>query len=99
MSLPTLAAVALVGTMLSQSKKTPKQVVKSSLKGQTLGGHALTRPTMPSQIWVDRPQNTVLRNDAVGNDPHEVDAYLRQIYYREAALHPGVRLVAGQAIA
>ena len=50
-------------------------------------------------MWVDRPQNTVLRNDAQGNNPYEIDAYLREIYMREAAVHPGVRLVAGQAVA
>lgn len=100
MSLPALAAAALVVTMLAQSKKkSPKQVVKTAHRGQTPGGHYLTRPTNPSQMWVDRPQNTTLRNDAQGQDPHAIDAYLREIYSREATCHPGVRLVAGQAVA
>ena len=55
---------------------------------------------MPSQMWVDRPMNTILRNDLIGGDnPHAIDEYLRKTYASEAATHPGVRLVAGQAIA
>lgn len=103
MNLPTLSAIALVATMLSQSKKTPAQVVQSGLKSQsTPGGHPLNRPTGPSQLWVDKPVNTTLRNDAgaIRNDTTAgIASYLKETYMREARTHPGVRLVAGQAVA
>ena len=98
MNLPLLAAIALGATMLT-SKNPAKAVVRQSQKGMTPGGHALTRPTGPSQMWVDRPENTVLRNDAKGRTPVQIDRYLRQTYATEAAMHPGVRLVAGTATA
>lgn len=94
-----LAALALGVTMLSNARTPAKKAVKSALNGQIPGGHSLTRPTGPSQMWVDRPINTALRNDAKGNNPTEIDRYLRQTYMTEAAAHPGVRLVAGQAYA
>lgn len=50
-------------------------------------------------MWVDRPINTVLRNDAQANSTTGIDRYIRQTYMKEAASHPGVRLVAGQAYA
>ena len=97
MSLPTLAAVALAALVLSQSAA--KFAAKSSLPGQTPGGHAIERPTRPSQMWIDKPVNTALRNDAIGRNSTEIDNYLRQQYMREAAAHPGVHLVAGKAVA
>ena len=100
MSLLTLAAIALVATLLSQTNKTPTQVVKTGLQGQSKqGGHPLKRPTGPSQMWVDRPINTSLRNDAQGQTPEQIEAYLQRTYASEASVHPGVRLVAGQAVA
>ena len=97
MSLPALAAIALGVTMLSSTPA--KKAAKTAHKGQTPGGHHLTRPTGPSQMWVDRPINTVLRNDAQANSTTGIDRYIRQTYMKEAASHPGVRLVAGQAYA
>lgn len=96
MSLPTLAAVALVATMLSQSQKAK---CAATVKSQTPGGHHTDRPTGPSQMHVDPPQRTALRNDAVGETPAEIDAYLRGTYAREACSHPGVQSVAGKAAA
>ena len=98
MSLPQLAAAALGLTMLASTKST-KQKVKQAHNGQTPGGHYLTRPTGPSLMWVDKAENTTLRNDAQGDTPTEIDAYLRDTYLREAAQHPGVRLVAHAAVA
>lgn len=95
MSLPTLAAVALAATVLMQPPA--KKAARSALGGQTPGGHSLTRPTGPSQMWVDRPINTVLRNDAKGSNTDQIDRHIRQTYMTEASMHPGVRLVAGQA--
>ena len=96
MSLPTLALIALVATMLSSSPA--KKAVQTAHSRQTPGGHHLTRPTGPSRIWVDRPINTVLRNDAQGETPEQIDRYIRSTYATEATAHPGVRLVAGQAV-
>ena len=47
------------------------------------------------QIQVDRPVNTVLRDDSVGG-PTLKDAYeyTKSQYLREAKEHPGVKLVA-----
>jgi hypothetical protein len=90
-----LAAIALGVTMLSSTSA--KKAVKTAHSGQTPGGHHLTRPMGPSQMWVDRPINTVLRNDAQADNPAKIDSYIRQTYMTEAASHPGVRLVAGQA--
>jgi len=97
MNVPMLAAGALLVMILSQSPA--KKAVKSAHSGQTPGGHYLTRPTGPSQMWVDRPVNTVLRNDVQADDPTGIDRYIRQTYMTEAASHPGVRLVAGKAFA
>lgn len=97
MSLPTVALIALVVTMLSNSQT--KRIVKEAHMGQTPGGHSQDRPTGPSQMWIDRPVNTVLRNDAKGDSPSDIDRYLRTTYMTEAASHPGVRLVAGKAVA
>ena len=96
MTLVTIAAIALIGTML-MNQKSPKKIAQQTFNSQVPGGHSLTRPTQPSQMWVDRPHNTILRNDAQSDNVHGIDAYLRGTYTREAAVHPGVRLVAGQA--
>lgn len=50
-------------------------------------------------MWIDRPINTVLRNDARSDNPDGIDQYLRSTYAAEAATHPGVRLVAGKIAA
>ena len=99
-----MAAVALVGTMLGRSKKSTKQVVTTGLR-QTPGGHPDYRPIGPSQMWVDTAVNTNTRNDTIDRSGlvaktfAEIDDNLRMTYLREAASHPGVRLVAGQAVA
>ena len=99
MSLPAIALVALGAVMLNTHSKPAVQATKQAQRGMTPGGHHLTRPTGPSQMWVDKPQNTGLRNDAKGRNPTEIDHYMRKTYMTEAATHPGVRLVAGKAFA
>ena len=99
--LPWIAAGALAAMMLYTSKKV--------LPDQLPGGHHLTRPTLPSQMWVDKSENTVLRNDSEcckftkeccsGRDFRQIDNYMKQTYQAEAATHPGVRLVADMAAA
>ena len=95
MSLPSLALIALVATALN-SQTPAKRAVKTAPSGQTPGGQPVGRP---SQMWVDRPINTVLRNDAKGDNPAAIDSYIRTPYMTEASTHPGVRLVAGKAYA
>ena len=99
MSVPMLATAALGLTMLISASKPANRAVRSAHSGQTPGGHSMDRPTGPSQMWVDRPINTVLRNDARGGNFEAINAYIRDTYATEAASHPGVRLVAGQAVA
>ena len=95
MSVPALAAIVLGVVLYNQSRPT-KKVVREAQTGMMPGGHALTRPTGPSQMWVDRPQNTVLRDDTVkGGLVEDIDAYIRSTYKKEAECHPGVQLVAG----
>ena len=93
MNVPLVALAALMGSML-WTTKSAKSLAAQNVAQQTPGGHAMTRPTMASQMWVDTAVNTALRNDAVGSHPNDVDAYLRNIYRMEAASHPGVRLIA-----
>ena len=50
-------------------------------------------------MWIDRPINTVLRNDAHGDSAIDVDRYIRSMYAYEASTHPGVALVAAGAFA
>ena len=59
-----LALLALAATVLNSSSKTATTLALQNSQQQKLGGHTLTRPTGPTQMWVDRPQNTTLRNDA-----------------------------------
>lgn len=95
-----LALLALAATVLNSSSKTATTLALQNSQQQKLGGHTLTRPTGPTQMWVDRPQNTTLRNDAKCCDSvDEIDRYLRKTYATEAATHPGVRLVAEYAAA
>lgn len=50
-------------------------------------------------MWVDRAVNTALRNDAYGlTSAADIEGYLTRTYFREAATHPGVRLVAHHAV-
>ena len=91
MAVPAIALAALVATSLRG--KTPRTLAAENSKTQVPGGHYTNRPTVPSRMWIDRPINTILRNDAVGDTPAQIDAYLRQTYTQEAATHPGVRLV------
>ena len=96
MEAPQLAMLALIGTALwtqVPASKAGKLAVQNRQQ-QTPGGHPMDRATYPSQIWVDKAVNTTLRNDAKGNTPAEIDAYLRSVYQQEAASHPGVRMLA-----
>lgn len=95
MNVPMLAAIALAVTVLMSAS--PAKRASKTLKSQTPGGHSLTRPTLPSQMWIDKAANTVLRNDKQGNNTSDIDAYMRRTYATEAAMHPGVRLMAGKA--
>ena len=49
-----------------------------------------------SQLWIDTPTNTVLRDDSSMIEPTLQGAaqYLRDQYRAESAAHPGVNLVA-----
>ena len=113
MNVPTVAALILLGTVLWSSRsRSPSEasqvqkavshhLAKKNTKQQTQGGS--TQPTPASQIWVDKAVNTVLRNDAgcCGQRPSAADlaAYLKKTYATEAAMHPGVQLVAHSAFA
>ena len=91
--LPLLALIAL-GLVVMSSGSPSKKLVEE----QVPGGHSLTRPTGPSQMWVDRAVNTVLRNDAKGETPAEIDRYLKRTYASEVDCHPGVTMLAGQRL-
>ena len=83
---PTLAGVALLLMMLSSpSRKKPKSECN----------RCHYTPTKEEGIFIDNPINTNQRNDAQGNNPREIRAYLSNVFTTEAALHPGVRRVAG----
>lgn len=57
------------------------------------------KTSLPSNMWVDTPQNTALRNDRVdgAQSTREIDEHVRETYKREAASHPGVHLAAVSA--
>ena len=91
----TIAATILVGAVAYQyMKPESKRLASQNARQQTPGGQSTG---LPSRMWIDRPVNTVLRNDAQYDEPHRIDAYLKSTYATEAAQHPGVRLVAGSA--
>lgn len=87
-----LVAMALVGFVAYNTFKKPnKRVVHTSLSGMKPGG---SLPHRPTQMWIDRPMNTLRRDDAHSSTFEGIDAYLRSVYADEAQSHPGVRLVA-----
>jgi len=99
MSAVTLAALLLMGTVIYNGPMKSYQLAQTLVHTTTPGGVEAVRPTMANQIWIDTPQNTVHRNDAVGGHPDEIESHLKQLYAAEAAVHPGVRLVAGTVVA
>ena len=91
MNVPMLAAVGVAGYLLYQRMYPASRLARANVRQQEPSG--LT----PQQIWVDKPVNTALRNDAQGSTPRQIHDYLERVYEKEAAQHPGVRLVAHAA--
>ena len=87
----SLSIMGLGAYLLYQQMYPSSRLARANVRQQEPSG--LT----PQQIWVDKPVNTALRNDAVGNTPRAIHDYLDGVYEKEAAQHPGVRLVAHAA--
>ena len=85
-NVPMMAALGLGAYLLYQRMYPTARLQKQEVSGLT-----------PQQIWVDKPVNTALRNDAKGSNPRQIADYLSGVYQTEAAQHPGVRLVAHAA--
>ena len=93
MNVPILAAAALGGTYLYQQNKAPTadQLTAESL--ETCSSRRCPPKFFP--IHVDRPMNTVLRDDTLGGDSLQgAYRYVKQQYAKEARESPGVNLVA-----
>ena len=96
----TVAASILTLVMLRAYTSTP------SLAKQTPGGTPATRPTLPSEMIVDKPVNTAYRSEkkmvgATGDligDIHRIANTLESTYSAEAASHPGVQLAASAVV-
>ena len=68
-----LALLALAATVLNSSSKTATTLALQNSQQQAGGTH---HPADGTQMWVDRPQNTTLRNDAKCCDSvDEIDRY------------------------
>ena len=91
-----MAAVPAAATLLLATLALNNPATKLAHKNKNQ-----QKPTtsLPSNIWVDKPQNTALRDDRLEGvrDTRGIDTYLRETYAREAAGHPGVRLAAVSA--
>ena len=57
----TAAAALLVMTMVSANKSDISQPMRDNAK---MGGHPASRPTVPTQMHIDKPVNTALRSEA-----------------------------------
>lgn len=101
---PIVAGALLIYAAVSASA--PAKTAARTLSKQTPGGNT----SRPSQLWIDRPINTLMRDDTVRCETDDagvetcvtqgqIDNYIRQTYMTEAAQHPGVRLVADAAFA
>ena len=99
MSLVQLTAFAILGMVLWEGPLRSWRLAKTQVDSTLPGGNEDTFPTnFGTSIWVDRPVNTALRNDAVGNNPGQIQAWVKRTYATEAAVHPGVQLVANSGI-
>jgi len=56
----TVAAALLAATML----KANSEITQPMKANAEMGGHPASRPTLPSQLQVDKPVNTSLRSEA-----------------------------------
>ena len=85
----TATAAAVVIAYHWMRPTTPKEVVQSSLmpcQAKYCNG--------PTQIWVDSPMHTLLRDDTLGGASLKgAQRYVHNQYVREAEEHPGVHLV------
>lgn len=99
MNVPTLAALMVAGAVAMHMMPYKSKIqCETHVSQQTPGGTQDQYPTMASQIWVDKAQNTALRNDTVDTPyPDAIDKHVKATYAVECAMHPGVRLV-GQAV-
>jgi hypothetical protein len=105
MSVVPIVAGALLIYATAVNVSAPAKTAARTLSKQTPGGN-----TRQSQLWIDRPINTLMRDDTVRCETDDagvetcvtqgqIDNYIRQTYMTEAAQHPGVRLVADAAFA
>ena len=107
MNLPMVAATLLGLTMLLSNDGIPYAKARVHMETQEPGGHYLDKPTETAQMIVDRPLNTLLKDQSMGaglslpvkNATLKVP-YMKtkSDYYQEAMHHPGVRLVAFDAV-
>ena len=99
MSIVQLAAFSILGLLVWEGPLKTWRLAKAEVDSTLPGGNEDTFPTnFGTSIWVDRPVNTALRNDAVGNNPDQIQAFLKRTYTTEAAVHPGVQLVANSGV-
>ena len=93
MNVPILAAAALGGTYVYQKNKTPTADQLTATSLETCSSRRC--PPQFYQIHVDRPVNTVLRDDTGGGGTlRGTYQYVNRQYATEARESPGVKLVA-----
>ena len=94
MNVPSLTATAAAAFILFEMARAPtaKEVARSSAVGNKCNSSEC--PPL-FQIQVDRPQNTVLRDDTKGGSTLKgAFQHVKSTYLKEAHEHPGVRAVA-----
>ena len=87
-----IAMTALASYLVYHNVVKPKWSPPKQTEYLTCGA----QPATAHNIWIDKPVNTILRNDRdpAGQTPTQIQTYLRNIAATEASLHPGVQLVA-----